>query len=100
MLRRDYSDKHIARLTAAIVLGVIAILLSMSWIMTRGVADDTDKQPTPQNIPVNTNSPGTGTGGSSGVGTGANNDVNETVPGSPAGGVDTNQAPSGSTPPN
>lgn len=95
---RNYSDKTFIGLTLVVILVLIIILLAGSWVLTRGVENGNSAEQAPESGP---SGPANmqGTGGGSGVGSGANNDPNEPAPSSPAGGVDTNQIPSGSVSP-
>jgi hypothetical protein len=90
-----FTTKKLATLTLVIVAALITLLFLASWILARGVEENTE-QPSPDTTiqPINPY----GTGGSSGAGTGTSNDPGTATP-SPAGGVDTNQVPAGGTSP-
>lgn len=90
----------------AIVVMILVILFLISWILTRGVEDDPQRQnqipansPTSgQAVPNQPSNSAESTGGSSAAGTGNSNDPAIGTP-SPAGGVDTNGTTSTGTAP-
>lgn len=100
----DTSDKRALKLSIVVIILVIATLLFISWLMTRGAEDNrysepgtndpTNAQPS-ESIPPEPTNPNV-TGGSSGAGNAVPNDPGVETP-SPAGGVDTNQVPAGGT---
>lgn len=97
---------NIAVMTVVVIIIIALFLFVISWLMTRGVADNNSSLPASndqaneQLVPedrIEPTNPNV-TGGSSGVGEGESNDPSIEKP-SPAGGVDTNQVPAGGTSP-
>ena len=85
--------KRTVKWSIVLIILLILLIIGVSWILTRGVDDDTNVPAVPTQNPTNVvpsepSNPNV-TGGSSGAGTGQTNDPNTGTP-SPAGGVDTN----------
>lgn len=100
------SNGRALKLSIIVIILVIALLLFVSWLMTRGTEDnrysepgtaDTSNAQPSDTIPAEPANPNV-TGGSSGAGNAVPNDPGVETP-SPAGGVDTNQVPAGGTSP-
>lgn len=99
---RNLFQNRLAKLTLFALIVLVLLMVAVSWLMTRGVADEkatvpTADSPSASQLPLENRTEPTNpnvTGGSSGAGNAVSNDPNVGTP-SPAGGVDTNQVPAG-----